>query len=112
MITKLDLKPGTVTLDDLGVGIPALLPDQRWNGWQCPYFRLEDVRAARESFISLFGGDGDDGVRFHWDAETDLPSIVSLYDDGEEGEEVSTMEIDGETFVTIGWGGYCWYEVE
>ncbi|WP_353113226.1 hypothetical protein [Microbacterium sp.] len=110
MITKADLAPATVTLDSLGVGISALLPEYRWNGWECPYFRPDDVRAARSNFEALYADADPEEVRFRWDDATDLPSIVSVFDD-DEAEEVSTMEIDGESFVTIGWGGYCWYVV-
>ena len=112
MIAKSDLTPAIVTLDDLGTGIPALLPAQRWNGWECPYFRPDDLRAVRPNLFALYDGADAESVRFSWNEEADLPSIVSLYDDDEEVEEVSTLEIDDETFVTIGWGGYCWYEVE
>lgn len=112
MITKSDLAPAFVTLDSLGVGIPALISDYRWNGWECPYFRPDDIRAARPNFEALYADEDEDSVRFSWNNGAGLPSIVSLFDADESVEEVATVEIDCETFVTIGWGGYCWYKVE
>lgn len=105
-----DLTPATVTLDGLLNDLPAYLPDYRWNGWACPYFKASDIRAARAQFDkwgSEFSPDED--MRYRWDDVTDLPSFVSTYeDDPAEYEEVATLTIDGVECVTIGWAAWVW----
>lgn len=106
-----DLTPATVTLDGMLNEVPAFLPVTRWNGWECPYFRVEDIRAMRDAF-DAYGAevnDAPDGdTRYSWDDATDLPSIVTTFDDGEAEEAVCPMTVDGVPMVTIGWGGWVW----
>lgn len=109
-ISFADLTPATVTLDGMINDVPAFLPAYRWNGWECPYFRAEDIRAMRAVFdahgAEVNSVDGD--MRYTWDESTDLPSFVMTWEDGDAEEEVTTLDIDGVPMVTIGWGSWVW----
>lgn len=111
-----DMRQATVSLGDTPLqGLKAWLTSYRWNGWECPYFAPEELRAHREQFneyakiaADLLTDEGL-GERFTWNEETDLPSIVTLYDDGTEQEEVSIVLTEaGTMLVTIGWAFFTW----
>lgn len=111
-VSTLQLRPITVTLDGQ-VTLPALVGEYRWNGWQCPYFRAEDVRAARGAWDAMFADADPRDTRYTWDAVAGLPSIVSVYDDDDDYEEVGTVTtVEGDTLVTIGWASWVWSEVD
>lgn len=110
-VTFAELRPATVTLDGMIRDLPAYLPAIRWNGWECPYFRVADIRAHRASF-DAYGQDvneSEDTV-YRWDDATDLPSIVSTWEDEESEEAVSPITIDGVPCVSIGWASWVWSE--
>lgn len=109
-VTLASLRPAIVGLEDMLTGLPAYLPETRWNGWECPYFRAADVRAARAKWDAFGAELHDSDIVYTWDDTTDLPSMVTTYEDGKTENEVSTMMIDGECFVTVGSGGWVWCE--
>lgn len=110
-ISFADLTPATVTLDGELNDVPAYLPAHRWNGWECPYFRADDIRAMRDAF-DAYGADvnayPDGDTRYSWDDATDLPSFVTTWEDGDTYDAVSVLTVDGVPMVTIGWSSWVW----
>lgn len=109
-ISFADLTPATVTLDGMLNDVPAYLPAMRWNGWECPYFRADDIRAMRAVF-DAYGAevnsvDGD--TRHTWDESTDLPSFVTTWEGEVPEQAVETVAVGGVLMVTIGWGSWVW----
>ena len=79
-------------------------PEQNWNGWACPYFKLEDALDVLETM---------EGVRFyeHKELEDGCKVICWLDDDNEmqilESEIFQTVSGDVELF-GVGVCQWCW----
>lgn len=107
-----DMKIALVSLDGAEIrGVPAFLSEYRWNGWECPYFlpwTLRQHRAQFEKYAELCAG-SEDSMRVSWNEELDLPSIISVSEDGDE-EQVSVVTTEtGATLVTVGYAFFTWF---
>ena len=78
-------------------------PEERWNGFACPYFDLDTVRAIAFAAAELA------------DDEPDAYDVVEIRDDGTvwvtstsdvEPYEVPTTEHGGQTLYGV--GAWCW----
>lgn len=105
-------RPGTVSLES-DATLPAFLPDdnRHWNGFALPIFDRATIAAHRDALAAMFpAGDNPDALVLAWNG--DRPSVTDPQYEGEEAEYVEEVEIDGQTFLSIGGGSFVWSEVE
>lgn len=117
-----EYRRGQVTIDsadDIQHVIPCWIhATMTWNGFMLPIFTAEDIASARADIDAIFAAEDDnpDAMRLSW-SEAGIPSLIDpMYAPGGEyasddwdGEQVSTVEVDGETMYRIG-EGFVWQE--
>jgi len=89
-----------VSIDNY-VSIPALIdPDERWNGWACPWFAADDVPLIQQT-LDLF----DQGETIEYDSDDDAYFIrVDCIEERYYGKD-----IDGQHLYPIGNGLWVWH---
>lgn len=96
----------TKVVIDESASIPAYVdPNDRWNGFACPYFRKEDVRLIND-MLSEFGST----EHIEYDADND--SFVCFNESKAEIERFAGEDIDGMHLYPIGAGSWVWLESE
>lgn len=108
-IASFTLSPALLTMD-WGDGLPVIpgyvRDGVRWNGWQCPVFDLDVLRAHRADLAELFPA--FEGVEaFVWD-DNDMPHRWETFEDGTREDAVSIVTLNGREYVDIGSFGYTW----
>ncbi len=79
-------------------------PSERWNGWACPFFDLETVRAIADATTAL---DGRETVLIREDGSVWLSTSSE-----DEPYQVETRRLaDGETVFGVGAGAWVWDDV-
>lgn len=121
-IGKVEYRRGRVTIDSWDEAqhvIPCWIhATMTWNGFMLPLFTREDIAEARAEIQAIFDGgdDNPDAMRLTW-SEDGIPSLIDpqyapggeYASDDWDGEQVSTVEVDGETLYQIG-EGFVWQE--
>ena len=110
-LTTWDYQPNAVRIDGFGP-FPCLLDTaQRWNGWQCPIFPLDSVKAitltldqAQDKSDNHFITFTDDGIWIH------NPNYADEYEDTR-GERAVEITVNGQTYYSID-NGWCWEETQ
>ena len=92
-----------VRIDDMPAHRAYLDPEERWNGWACPWFEFDEVMKMNEWLPTI------QDERITYDAETDTFTVSDGY---EITEEVSGKDIDGMHLYPIGNGIWIWLEEE
>lgn len=77
-------------------------PDEKWNGWACPYFEEEEVEQMSE-WLPEF----DDSLVYVEDED----AYVSTYDPARP-ESFEGCDIDGMHLYPIGYGSWTWVIVD
>lgn len=74
-------------------------PDERWNGWACPWFTFEEAVLMNAWLPEI------DGEVLRYDSKEDA---FSCMEDGEETEAFRGEEVDGMHLYPIGRGIWIW----
>lgn len=98
-------KPAKFQFDDIGDEHWAGYTfGEVWNGWECPYFELEEVK----SIIEWYRKDGYDSIRY--DEAQD--SVIVEDDDGLiekfTGQDITLMDGSVVHVYPLGAFGWCW----
>lgn len=82
----------------------ALLdPNDKWNGWACPYFERDEVLKMAGWLSDMFTED------LVYDAGTDT---FTVYECGEAIEDACGMDIEGHHVYPLGTGWWTWLIVD
>ena len=107
---KATLRETTVYLDAIPDEYHGFTKGEDWNGWECPYFPIEEALRIVEGYKSLNEAvDDDHDYRAKYDESQD---IFRFYDPhGDYWEEFEPVSIDGKKLYPIGAFGWTWSEV-
>jgi hypothetical protein len=94
------------TIDGLNVWFKGYTANQHWNGWECPYFEMDEAKRIAEAFEREYG------TILEYNEETDT---FLLWDEAyDEPEEFKGIDISfgGQPIrvYAIGAFGWCWVD--
>ena len=85
-------------------------PADRWNGWACPWFTLDAVRAIAEKYNAAADPDDGEFVQITDGTDPNRPEIVlvSRDDDGENREVLDAIDSEWGLLWPVGAYGWTW----
>ena len=86
----------SVCIED-GQAFNAITNNARWNGWQMPWFTLEQIRQIQDWI--------EDGINVN-DINIDGDNVSVFYHSLDERITCETMDYEGTTYYFI--DGWCW----
>lgn len=104
------MRPTQFKIESLGYEFfDGFTKDEKWNGWNCPYFTFEQSRNIVKNYNQIRRIIGAENLA-RYDSATD--AFIFPADDEDEQESFAAIVNNNQKFYPIGAFGWIWEEAD